>query len=39
MKDDQNMMQEEQKRLDKEVKAWEDSFKKKNGCEPTESDK
>ncbi|KAK3759215.1 hypothetical protein RRG08_054936 [Elysia crispata] len=37
--EDEAMMQEEQKRLSKEIEAWENKFVKQNGREPTEDEK
>ncbi|XP_005111503.1 myosin-2 heavy chain [Aplysia californica] len=37
--EDENMMKEEQQRLQSEISAWEAKFEKKNGREPTEDDK
>ena len=38
-KADEVMMQEEQKRLSKEIETWEKKFVKQNGREPTEEEK
>ncbi|RUS80622.1 hypothetical protein EGW08_011632 [Elysia chlorotica] len=38
-KEDEAMMQEEQKRLSKEIEAWEKKFVKQNGRKPSEEEK
>lgn len=38
-KEDEAMMQEEQKRLTKEIETWEKKFVKQNGREPADEDK
>lgn len=32
-------MEEEQKKMAKDIEKWESTFKKKNGREPTDDDK